>query len=141
MRASCLGYNVNLFFSDEKSDQLFAQSICHSCPVRQECESSGDAGDFKDGVRAGHLPGTFKGAPRRVNPFQVVIDTKSEDAMKKNGDILPSSMKLRNKDWSFRLGTNCKAGHLFTTATLDGYGRCRTCARLRRKKAGDIIGS
>lgn len=142
-RAACLGMEVNLFFSEDKVDQLYAQSFCQSCPVRQDCEDSGDANDFRDGVRAGHLPGTFKGAPRRVSLFPNEINRQKVDPVTGEEIIRAASKAAREKDWSYKLGTVCSGGHVFEVETLDPYGRCKVCNRIRnasRYKKKDSTG-
>jgi len=130
-RASCREYETELFFSDSKSDQLFAQSICNGCPVRQPCKDSGDKNDFRDGVRAGYLPGTFKGAPSRA-PLVFKKPVSSEAALERGRRAREKASK---KDWSFKIGTKCPNGHVFTEISIDKVGRCKICDAERRTLA------
>lgn len=131
-KAVCIDWDVNLFFSDSKSDQLFAQSICQSCPVRQDCQDSGDAEDFKWSVRAGHLPGTFKGAPKRAPFFKIQPNPKIVE--------IKSSEHRKKDDWSYKYGKSCPQGHVFSAVNTDGYGMCKDCRKNRKRKSRGKIG-
>lgn len=125
-KAACIDWDVNLFFSNELPDQLFAQSICHSCPVRQECEDSGDAEDFKWAVRAGYLPGTFKGAPKRAPLIPKIL--KSTE---------PSVNPLRSRardDWSHKYGKLCPHGHEHSATNTDKFGDCIACRKIKNAR-------
>ncbi len=131
-RAVCIDWDVNLFFSDDKLDQLFAQSICKSCPVRQLCEDHGDAEDFKYGVRAGYLRGTFKGAPRRA-PLNFVVKPNPIP-------VLPGVRKNRAKDdWSQKYGKKCPQGHTHSASNTDRYGQCKECRRIYNKRRSGTL--
>lgn len=140
-RARCAGYNLNIFFSENKVDQEFAVSLCKSCPVVKDCFDNADSEDFRHSVRAGFKPGEYKDGPRRPSFFQK--EKKTEAPTEKSKTISAKSMMLKGKDWSHKLGKLCPSGHEYTEENMDAYGRCMACGRIksaRRKSRAKIRG-
>ncbi len=143
-RASCLGQDLNVFFSENIVDQSYAITFCNRCPVKIQCFNSSDAEDFKYSVRAGYFIDTYKGGPKRPPSYYKpsLFLTSEQLAQRKENRRAQRSAKSereRSKDWSHKLGTECKNGHIFTEETIDAYGRCRTCCSDRvRSRRGKL---
>lgn len=60
--AACRGWDVELFYSEEREDMRAAMRICASCPVRDACRETAMAEREFFGVWGG-IPGPYR---RRV---------------------------------------------------------------------------
>jgi hypothetical protein len=144
-QAACKGENLDIFFSENLVDQRHAITrFCQSCPVRQDCFNSADREDFRYSVRAGYLINEYKGGPRRptaVYKKMLKASTQLDREAERRREVRSlKSKRMRSKDWSHKLGAECSGGHIFTSETMDEYGRCKPCKnrqdRERRARLG-----
>lgn len=145
-QAACSGADLNLFFSENLVDQEYAVTrFCNGCPVKVQCFNSADSEDFKYSVRAGYLIGKYKGGPKRppavYNPKLFLTSEQLEQRREKErAKRSRKSEAERSRDWSHKLGTECKLGHTFTVDTMDAYGRCKPCYSKKNRERRARLG-